>query len=571
MKKILLCNCPNLSLYAKKQYLDPHIGAAYVIGGLKSAGFDVDYYDLNIALNNYREEQVDLSKNENNILSNLGKLYDFIENPHQESLLYNWTNYLISRIDNSRYSFIGLSIDRVLPDYKANLSIGALHFALILASFLHNYNAPVFIGGSLALGLDSFNYVKKICEDPRNFGVTGFFLGNGSIELPKFLNILKNKKISELSTPDIDSLNVVIRGASDNNYSGRAIKHSERARDLEVIPSFDIKNRGDVQRGYRALFDGALIDKYPEIGNIKPFFIASYKFSYGCANICAFCENGSNSNLSILPAKKVVDDLEAIMQNDQVSDFKFYNTNLIVSEKYIYDFCNEIRNRGLRIRFSDSACLKNITPDILAALKEAGCIKLWYGAETLSGALLAKINKNITPEEIYAALKISAESGIWNAVNIIINFPHESEDDFRQTKEFIAGNESIIDCVTCNQFMLIFASDYFRNPKKYNINISFDTKIFPARSYRYDEIGGLAWKDKKRLGGKRQAEIEKVWSYDHNVIYKSDYLLFALRQVFEDREKIKKILREYIEILDTRKNSTPMDQGNPFTEFDIYS
>jgi len=59
--------------------------------------------------------------------------------------------------------------------------------------------------------------------------------------------------------------------------------------------------------------------------------------------------------------------------------------------------------------------------EIYDTIKEAGCIKLWYGTESINDDILKVIRKNVTVDRIKENLQLAHDAGIFNSCNFIIN------------------------------------------------------------------------------------------------------------------------------------------------------
>lgn len=69
-----------------------------------------------------------------------------------------------------------------------------------------------------------------------------------------------------------------------------------------------------------------------------------------------------------------------------------------------------------------------VTPEVLKAIKAAGCSHLVYGYETFSPRVMKTIGKGATPETNARSLKWTLEAGIRPIPNQIIGFPDEDFD-----------------------------------------------------------------------------------------------------------------------------------------------
>ena len=558
-KKILLCTTPNTSLFNKKAYMEIGIGASYVAGGLDSFGYKVDYHDFNVALNSIRKKDDLLTDNDKLVLSDIKYLSHYLKRPNKKSTLYVWSNKLAKQVKGKEYNYIGLSLDR--KTIRRDVSLFFLHFGIILASlFWKRFRVPIYIGGKHSFSLIKYNYINDLILELEKIPVTGFFLKAGAINFPKFLKRTEGNQT--LSSLDLMKLGVVMTNKKRKGINKSSTPRSEgyfkkikfniegcaeTESDINIIPRFDIKNKKFLFFNPHKLFPSSLIKSYPKIDRIKPYYIIPFTFTLGCVNRCAFCRSGCSKHFYATPIKEVVDSIERLIEKHDNRYFRFYNNQINFSKKYVLDFCNELIKRKIKIKFSDSANLRHLSKEVLCALKEAGCIKLWYGAETISPKLLKRFKKDLTFEEIQQGLLDSANAGIWNAVNLIINFPHESEFDFKLNKKFITENKNLIDCFACHIFRLQPNTHMATHPAKYGIKIvkSLDN----ISGYAFDEIDGLSWQKKIALGKTRIAQIYGEPEYLESLFLSNDYLLFSFSQVIDKRDKLREIMKKYIEIL----------------------
>lgn len=72
-----------------------------------------------------------------------------------------------------------------------------------------------------------------------------------------------------------------------------------------------------------------------------------------------------------------------------------------------------------------------VTPEVLRAIRQAGCSHLVYGYETFSARVMKTIGKGATPETNERSLRWTLEAGIRPIPNQIIGFPDEDFDSIR--------------------------------------------------------------------------------------------------------------------------------------------
>jgi radical SAM superfamily enzyme YgiQ (UPF0313 family) len=92
------------------------------------------------------------------------------------------------------------------------------------------------------------------------------------------------------------------------------------------------------------------------------------------------------------------------------------------------------RCRGIHFGGTSHATL--VTPDILTALREAGCAHLLYGYESFSPRVMKTIGKGATPATNEQSLRWTMASGIRPIPNQMFGFP---DDDFDSIRDNIAA------------------------------------------------------------------------------------------------------------------------------------
>ncbi len=164
---------------------------------------------------------------------------------------------------------------------------------------------------------------------------------------------------------------------------------------------------------------------------------ASILTSRGCPHRCVFCVGrkmiGAQGRFRDPVA--VVDEIEALarlgFKRLRVEDdlFTFRKERAVA-------ICREIDRRKLSIRWRAYARVDTVDPGLLKWMKQAGCERLLFGAESGSPEILKRIRKGITPEQTRRAVEMTKEAGIGVLASFVIGLPGETPETLRQTVEF---------------------------------------------------------------------------------------------------------------------------------------
>jgi len=268
---------------------------------------------------------------------------------------------------------------------------------------------------------------------------------------------------------------------------------------------------------------------------------------YGCSHRCAFCK-GAYQPLIAKPVAEVVDDLQYYVEKKGAGCFRFFNSQINYQKKYVEQFCTEIVRRNLKLHFIDSACLRSLDRDVCDMLRQAGCIKLWFGLESPVPKILTLIDKRLSLGEAESAIENADAAGIWIGMNCILGFPHETGADFEQVCRFIETHRQVIDCWNFSFLQVYGDTPMHDRPEDYGIRIHHRYRgKMRDRGYAFSEIGGMDWKTRLAQSQKRVDHCHHMVDAVKNRFRSNDYLLFALYQEFEDKPSVRSHLDRFID------------------------
>jgi radical SAM superfamily enzyme YgiQ (UPF0313 family) len=74
-----------------------------------------------------------------------------------------------------------------------------------------------------------------------------------------------------------------------------------------------------------------------------------------------------------------------------------------------------------------------VDQDLLQGMKESGCFRIWYGAESGSQKVLDSMTKGTTVEQVRKAARATQQAGIQAGFFILLGYPDETTADIRKT------------------------------------------------------------------------------------------------------------------------------------------
>ena len=226
----------------------------------------------------------------------------------------------------------------------------------------------------------------------------------------------------------------VICNIIENHTEG--IIRTERIRDLDKLPfpAWDLmwKDIKEINRRNR---------KTPF--HIRKPFIHMIT-SRGCPNACTFCAVKVAWGRMWIPrsADNVVEEIESLYSLG-FREIHFNDDNCSINKERMYRICELILKKRINIKIACPTGIHIATLDksLLTLMKKAGFYRLCFGIETGSLELQKRIKKNINLEKAKQVIRDANDLGYWTSATFIFGFPRETEQDRRDTMDFIKDSQ----------------------------------------------------------------------------------------------------------------------------------
>jgi hypothetical protein len=238
--------------------------------------------------------------------------------------------------------------------------------------------------------------------------------------------------------------------------------------------------------------------------NMYKYKILPLFTSRGCISNCSFCNDSPLSKpYRFRSAQNIFDEIEYHTGINKISQFAFKDLLCNGNIEQLSLLCDLIIKAGVKISWDSQAIPRQeMSYDFLCRLKRSGCGALIYGVESFSNNTLKYMRKIFTGETAERVIRDTYRAGINTYINIIVGFPGETEEDFRETYEtikrvrrYITQISSISACLVNNDSALDL------HYKDYGIIMPLDVKI---RAKKWVS------KDGKSTYETRRARAEKI-------------------------------------------------------------
>lgn len=197
-----------------------------------------------------------------------------------------------------------------------------------------------------------------------------------------------------------------------------------------------------------------------------------------------------------------------------------------MSHKWLTEFHDEVIAQKAVIPFECITRAERLNDAILTLLKEAGCYRIWIGAESGSQKIIDLMDRRVDVNVVKEAIQKTNALGIETGTFIMVGYPGEDKTDIYKTIQYLKE----------------------ANPTEYTITVAYPIK----GTSLYDEIeSNITIKPDWETSTDRQIDFKRTYSrkfYDYAVSK-------VVNEVEFYRELIKKENRNPVKILKLKVKS----------------
>lgn len=284
-----------------------------------------------------------------------------------------------------------------------------------------------------------YNSAKQILETAKK-------------ELPNAITMIGGSHVSfwdENSLNECSSIDVVVRREGEQTFL-ELLQHIDAGKTFEGVLGTTIrKSDGTILRNEDRPFLQDLdslpfpayhlfpLDAFRRMGKT----IFPLVTSRGCVQWCDFCSTVRmfGRGYRVRNPKNVIDEMEMLHNKYGESQFTFYDDAFTVNRQHVLAMCEDIKARKLNVTWDCETRVDMVDKELLTAMRNAGCITVWFGVESGSEKILCQMNKKINLDETRSAFKITQKAGLMTIASAIIGFPGETEETAWETINFVTS------------------------------------------------------------------------------------------------------------------------------------
>lgn len=159
----------------------------------------------------------------------------------------------------------------------------------------------------------------------------------------------------------------------------------------------------------------------------------------GCPSKCTFCGLHTlwEHKVRYHSIDRVIDEIVMRKNLYRTEYFSFRNGTFTLSRKRIKELCSRLASEKLGIQWECLTRVDQIDREILALMRDVGCVTIRVGMESGSQRILDYMQKDITLAQSFIAAELLNESGIHWSAYFMIGVPQEDEVSIRSTMDFM--------------------------------------------------------------------------------------------------------------------------------------
>lgn len=158
----------------------------------------------------------------------------------------------------------------------------------------------------------------------------------------------------------------------------------------------------------------------------------------GCPYTCSWCSHAvfgqSHRRRSVTD---VADEVEWIRDRYRPDRLWYADDVFTIHRSWTLSFAAELERRAIRIPFECISRADRLDEEVVDALAQMGCFRLWIGAESGSQRILDAMQRKANVEDVIAKSHLLAARGIQVGVFIMLGYEGEELEDLEATASFL--------------------------------------------------------------------------------------------------------------------------------------
>ena len=156
----------------------------------------------------------------------------------------------------------------------------------------------------------------------------------------------------------------------------------------------------------------------------------------GCTFKCTFCYRMDPGYRKRDP-EKLLDEVEFLYRTYGINRISFQDDLLMSSVEHTEEVCKAFLKRNLPVTWDCCGRLNYCSKELLQLMKDAGCVFIFYGVESMDQKVLNNMKKALRPEMIIKGIEETLEVGISPGFGFIFGNRGDTEETLKKSVDFL--------------------------------------------------------------------------------------------------------------------------------------
>jgi radical SAM superfamily enzyme YgiQ (UPF0313 family) len=154
----------------------------------------------------------------------------------------------------------------------------------------------------------------------------------------------------------------------------------------------------------------------------------------GCPGRCTFCTNVIHGRrIRQFSVDYLFELIYLLTRQYGIKELQIFDDTFTANRNRVIEFCERLIREDIDLTWSCLARVNGVNTEMLNLMKRAGCWQICYGVESGDEAMLKKIKKDISLDQVRKAIDLTKEAGICTKGFFIIGFPGETRESLKKT------------------------------------------------------------------------------------------------------------------------------------------
>ncbi|MDI1257441.1 MAG: radical SAM protein [Flavobacterium sp.] len=158
----------------------------------------------------------------------------------------------------------------------------------------------------------------------------------------------------------------------------------------------------------------------------------------GCPYTCKWCSTAVyGQSYRRRPAHLVAQEMKMLKDKYNPDAIWFVDDVFTISHKWLTAFHEEVVKQNAQIRFECITRAERLNEEILKLLHEAGCFRIWIGAESGSQKIIDAMDRRVDVNHVKKMIQDTNAMGIETGTFIMVGYPGETQEDISETIQYL--------------------------------------------------------------------------------------------------------------------------------------